>query len=112
VVSKENLGHSGNCQLYFMSRLFFLFGSNILKLRAEYNYCLAHSILKIGGRESQNLIERNNRLNSSKLVSMLVRFLEQNGGTLSKRARLKEFPELKDDEVGKIESAFHDFFEI
>lgn len=47
-----------------------------------------------------------------KLVSMLVRFLEQNGGTLSKRARAKEFPELKDDEVEKIESAFQDFFEI
>ncbi|MCK9413302.1 MAG: Fic family protein [Prolixibacteraceae bacterium] len=47
-----------------------------------------------------------------KLVSMLVRFLEQNGGTLSKRARAKELPELKDDEVEKIESAFQKFFEI
>jgi hypothetical protein len=47
-----------------------------------------------------------------KLVSMLVRFLEQNGGTLSKRATVKEFPELKDDEVGKIESAFHEIFVI
>lgn len=37
--------------------------------------------------------------------SMLVRFLEQNGGTLSKRAREKEFSELKEDEVEKIESA-------
>ena len=47
-----------------------------------------------------------------KLVSMLVRFLEQNGGTLSKRARNKEFPELKDDEVKNIESAFQEIFEI
>ena len=47
-----------------------------------------------------------------KLVSMLVRFLEQNGGTISKRARDKEFPELKDDEVEKIESAFQEIFEI
>lgn len=47
-----------------------------------------------------------------KLVSMLARFIEQNGGTLSKRARTKEFPELKDDEVEKIESAFHEIFEI
>ena len=47
-----------------------------------------------------------------KLVSMLVRFLEQNAGTLSKRARAKEFPELKDDEVEKIESAFQEIFEI
>jgi len=47
-----------------------------------------------------------------KLVSMLVRFLEQNGGTLSKRTKVNEFPELKDDEVEKIESAFQDIFEI
>jgi len=47
-----------------------------------------------------------------KLVSMLVRFLEQNGGTLSKRAITKEFPELKDDEVEKIESTFQEIFEI
>ena len=47
-----------------------------------------------------------------KLVSTLVRFLEQNSGTLSKRARSAEFPELKDDEVEKIESAFQEIFEI
>ena len=47
-----------------------------------------------------------------KLVSILVRFLEQHGGTLSKRARAKEFPELKDDEVEKIESTFQEIFEI
>ena len=47
-----------------------------------------------------------------KFVSMLVSFLEQNEGTLSKRARAKEFPELKDDEVEKIESAFQEIFEI
>lgn len=47
-----------------------------------------------------------------KLVSMLVRFLEQNGGTLSMRARIKEFSELKDDEVKNIESAFQEIFEI
>ena len=47
-----------------------------------------------------------------KLVSMLVRFLEQNGGTLSKRSRTKEFLELKEDEVEKIESTFKEIFEI
>jgi hypothetical protein len=47
-----------------------------------------------------------------KLVSMLIRFLEQNGGTLSKRAREKEFMEFKDDEIGKIENAFRQIFEI
>ena len=44
------------------------------------------------------------------LVSM--RFLEQNGGTLSKRTSTKEFRELKDDEVEKIEIAFQEIFEI
>ena len=47
-----------------------------------------------------------------KLVAMLVRFLEQNSGILSKRANTKEFPVLKDDEVEKIESAFQEIFEI
>lgn len=44
-------------------------------------------------------------------VSMLVRFLEQNGGTLSKRARAKEFAELKAGEVEIIENAFKEIFE-
>lgn len=47
-----------------------------------------------------------------KLVSMLVRFLEQNGGTLSKRARTKEFAELEDDEIEEIENTFKEIFEI
>ncbi len=38
-----------------------------------------------------------------KLVATLVRFLEQNNGTLSKRARTKEFAELTDDEIKEIE---------
>ena len=47
-----------------------------------------------------------------KLVSLLVRFLEQNNGTLSKRAKTKEFAELKDDEVEKIENTFKEIFEV
>jgi hypothetical protein len=43
---------------------------------------------------------------------MLVRFLEQNGGTLSKRARTIEFLELKDNEVVIIESAFRKFLKF
>jgi Fic family protein len=46
-----------------------------------------------------------------KFVSMLVRFLEQNGGTLSKRARAKEFAELKVGEVEIIENTFKEIFE-
>ena len=49
---------------------------------------------------------------TDKLVSMLVRFLEQIDGTLSKRASVKEFPELKDNEVERIEITFQEIFEI
>lgn len=45
-----------------------------------------------------------------KLVATLVRFLEQNNGTLSKRARTKEFAELMDDEVNEIEMVFQEVF--
>jgi len=47
-----------------------------------------------------------------KLVATLVRFLEQNNGTLSKRARTKEFAKLKDKEVEEIESVFKVIFEF
>ena len=47
-----------------------------------------------------------------KLVAMLVRFLEQGRGTLSKRARAKEFSELKDEEVAEIENVFQEIFEV
>lgn len=43
-----------------------------------------------------------------KLVSLLVQFLEQNNGILSKRAREKEFEKLTDDEVQIIEERFND----
>lgn len=41
-----------------------------------------------------------------KTVALLIRFLEQNNGTLSKRAREKEFEVLKDDEVNEIEKKY------
>lgn len=43
-------------------------------------------------------------------VSLLVRFLEQNDGKLSKRARSKEFEALTDNEVQEIEYNFEDIF--
>ncbi len=44
----------------------------------------------------------------NRIISQLVRFLEQNDGTLSKRARGKEFSELTDEEVLDIENAFNE----
>jgi len=47
-----------------------------------------------------------------RMVALLVRFLEQNDGKLSKRARMGEFGELTDDEVTEIENRYHDIFII
>ena len=47
-----------------------------------------------------------------KLVATLVRFLEQNNGKLSKRARTKEFVKLKGKEVHEIEKVFAEIFEL
>jgi hypothetical protein len=46
-----------------------------------------------------------------KLVSMLVRFLEQNNETLSKRAWANEFSLLNETEVKEIENEFKKIFE-
>lgn len=45
-----------------------------------------------------------------KLVATLVRFLEQEKGTLSKRARTKEFAALTDEEVIEIENLYRGIF--
>ncbi len=45
-----------------------------------------------------------------RLVDLLIRFLHQNNGQLSKRARKKEFAELTDKEVLAIESKFDEIF--
>ena len=47
-----------------------------------------------------------------RMVALLVRFLEQNDGKLSKRARMGEFGELTDDEVTEIENRYHAIFII
>ena len=44
------------------------------------------------------------------MVDLLHRFLKQNAGKLSKRARTKEFELLTDDEVETIEAAFSESF--
>jgi hypothetical protein len=46
-----------------------------------------------------------------RMVALLVRFLEQNNGTISRRAKDKEFSELTDDEVKEIEVNYKVFFE-
>ena len=43
-------------------------------------------------------------------VDLLFRFLRQNNGTLSRRAREREFAELTDDEVARIEATYAEAF--
>ena len=44
------------------------------------------------------------------MVALLIRFLEQNNGTLSKRAREKEFAALNPEEVKNLEEKFNTLF--
>jgi len=46
-----------------------------------------------------------------KMVAMLIRFLEQNNGSLSKRAQEKEFKDLTSEEINQIEQKYIDIFE-
>ena len=46
-----------------------------------------------------------------KIVALLIRFLEQNNGELSKRAREKEFVRLTKGEVMEIEDKYKMCFE-
>ena len=43
-------------------------------------------------------------------VALLVRFLEQNNGHLSKRAKEKEFSKLSEKEIEVIENTFEETF--
>lgn len=45
-----------------------------------------------------------------KTISLLVNFLEQNGGELSRRARTEEFEELSSDEAGRVEALYAECF--
>jgi hypothetical protein len=46
------------------------------------------------------------------MVALLIRFLEQNNGTLSKRAQEKEFVGLNNEEVKNIEQQYNQVFEL
>ncbi len=46
-----------------------------------------------------------------KLVDLLIRFLSQNDGKLSKRARKREFEKLTDDEIQAIEKKYAEIYE-
>lgn len=45
-----------------------------------------------------------------KMVALLIRFLEQNNGSLSKRGKEKEFSTLTEEEVKEIEARYQEYF--
>jgi len=45
------------------------------------------------------------------LVALLIRFLEQNKGRLSEKARTKEFEALSDSEIEEIENMYWSIFQ-
>ena len=47
-----------------------------------------------------------------RLIDLLFRFLHQNGGSLSQRARDGEFKELTDEEAKRIETVYREAFEM
>ena len=47
----------------------------------------------------------------NKMVALLVRFLEQGNGNISKRARKKEFVDLTDEEIEMIQDQYKVIFE-
>ncbi|MDP1747055.1 MAG: Fic family protein [Bacteroidota bacterium] len=87
--------------------------------QVEFLYdCAADTIKRVIPEEVNYLIQYdefkkfvdNNFEMPDKLVATLVRFLQQNNGTLSKRAREKEFKMLTEKEANKIEKTFREIF--
>jgi Fic family protein len=87
--------------------------------QAEFLYdCTADTINRVIPEEVNYLIQYdefkkyldNNFEMPDKLVATLVRFLEQNNGVLSKRAKEKEFTMLTEEEGNKIEVVFKEIF--
>ena len=88
-------------------------------LQAEYLFdCIDYTINKIIPSEVSYLknyeqmkvwLDDNYEM-PDKTVALLIRFLEQNNGTLSVRARTNEFSTLKDDEILLIETQYQRLF--
>jgi hypothetical protein len=87
--------------------------------QAEFLYdCVAETIDKIIPNEVSYLIKYDEFKQSleeqfempDKTVALALRFLAQNNGTLSKRAREKEFGKMSDSEVAVMESKYKEVF--
>lgn len=87
--------------------------------QAEFLYdCTEDTIKRVIPEEVNYLIRYdefkkfmdNNFEMPDKLVATIVRFLEQNNGVLSKRAKEKEFSGLKEKEIASLEKKFQEIF--
>jgi Fic family protein len=80
--------------------------------------CISHTIHHLIPQEIQYLKDYDEMKNwlddqfqmPDKTIAILTRFLEQNEGKLSKRAREKEFSALKDEEITAIEKMYKEIF--
>ncbi|MFA7360461.1 MAG: Fic family protein [Candidatus Kapaibacterium sp.] len=90
-------------------------------LQAEFLYeCVKYTVERIIPEEVaylQNFDEIKIWLDNKyqmpdKMISLLIRFLDQNRGVLTKRAKEKEFEKLSDEEVKEIEEKFKEIFVI
>ena len=87
--------------------------------QAEFFFmCVEETVTKVLPEEI-NYLRRYDRLNEylktdvempDRLADLLIRFLRQNDGKLSKRAREKEFSELTEEEVKAIEDKYNEVF--
>lgn len=86
---------------------------------AEFLYgCVQHTIehdLPEESRYLQQYDDFNRGVNlivdmPGRLSNLLLRFLRQNGGTLSRRGRAREFARLTENEVARIEALYRDTF--
>ncbi|HVU83237.1 MAG TPA: Fic family protein [Puia sp.] len=89
--------------------------------QAEFLYsCVEDTILNIIPKEVEYLIRYDAFKRflddefemPDKMVALLVRFLNQNNGVLSKRLREKEFSQLNESEIKSVESKYKELFEI
>ncbi|CAL4869294.1 hypothetical protein MMA231_03586 (plasmid) [Asticcacaulis sp. MM231] len=72
-------------------------------LPEEVTYLAKHDRIKSVVEESFEMPDR--------MIELLINFLHQGQGRLSKRAREKEFKALRDDEVALLETAYGDIFD-
>ncbi len=89
--------------------------------QAEFLYdCVQDTLVRVIPEEVKYLQQYdefkryldNNFEMPDKMVAMLIHFLEQNEGVLSKRALKKEFSELKENEIYEIEGNYKNIFMV